>query len=41
MNCCKNKDYTIDKEQLERFAKDTVSQHLKEQKDAGFIQGEN
>ena len=73
MDNSKNKDYTIDNEQLARFAKAmghparitilnylasldscyfgdihnelpiakaTVSQHLKELKDAGFIQGE-
>src|SRR5664279_5268964 len=73
MNSCKSKDYTIDNEQLARFAKAmghparitilnylasmdscyfgeihneppiakaTVSQHLKELKDAGLIQGE-
>ena len=73
MENCKNKDYTIDNEQLARFAKAmghparitilqflasldscyfgdihnelpiakaTVSQHLKELKDAGLIQGE-
>ena len=73
MNYSENKDYTIDKEQLARFAKAmghparitilqflasldscyfgdihnelpiakaTVSQHLKELKDAGLIQGE-
>jgi len=73
MNCCENKDYTIDNEQLARFAKAmghpariailnflakldscyfgdihnelpiakaTVSQHLKELKDAGLIHGE-
>lgn len=73
MNYSKNKDYTIDNEQLARFAKAmghparitilnylaslgscyfgdihnelpiakaTVSQHLKELKDAGLIQGE-
>ena len=73
MNNCKSKDYTIDNEQLARFAKAmghparitilhflasmescyfgdihnelpiakaTVSQHLKELKDAGLIQGE-
>lgn len=73
MNSIKNKDYTIDNEQLARFAKAmghparitilqflasmdscyfgdihnelpiakaTVSQHLKELKDAGLIQGE-
>lgn len=73
MNSSKNKDYTIDNEQLARFAKAmghparitilnylasldscffgdihnelpiakaTVSQHLKELKDAGLIQGE-
>ena len=73
MNSFKNKDYTIDNEQLARFAKAmghparitilhflasmdscyfgdihnelpiakaTVSQHLKELKDAGLIQGE-
>lgn len=73
MNCCENKDYSIDNEQLARFAKAmghparitilqflasldscyfgdihnelpiakaTVSQHLKELKDAGLIQGE-
>lgn len=73
MDCCKNKDYTIDNELLARFAKAlghparitilnflasmdncyfgdlhnelpiakaTVSQHLKELKDAGLIQGE-
>ena len=73
MDSCKNKNYTIDNEQLARFAKAmghparitilnylaslescyfgdihnelpiakaTVSQHLKELKDAGLIQGE-
>ena len=73
MTCCENKTYTIDNEQLARFAKAmghparitilqflasldscyfgdihnelpiakaTVSQHLKELKDAGLIQGE-
>ena len=73
MDCCKNKEYTIDNEQLARFAKAlghparitilnylasldscyfgdihnelpiakaTVSQHLKELKEAGLIQGE-
>lgn len=73
MNYCKNKEYTIDNEELARFAKAmghparitilhflasmdscyfgeihnelpiakaTVSQHLKELKDAGLIQGE-
>jgi predicted transcriptional regulator len=73
MNCCKKQEYTIDNEQLARFAKAmghptrieilrfltsldscyfgdihnelpiskaTVSQHLKELKDAGLIQGE-
>ena len=73
MDNCKNKEYTIDNEQLARFAKAmghparitilqflasldscyfgdihnelpiakaTVSQHLKELKDAGLIQGE-
>lgn len=73
MDNCKNRDYTIDNEQLARFAKAmghparitilnflasldscyfgeihnelpiakaTVSQHLKELKDAGLIQGE-
>lgn len=73
MDCCKDKDYTINNEQLARFAKAmghparitilqflatldscyfgdihnelpiakaTVSQHLKELKDAGLIQGE-
>lgn len=73
MNSCENKDYSIDNEQLARFAKAmghparitilqylanldtcyfgdihnelpiakaTVSQHLKELKDAGLIQGE-
>ncbi|MDD4992523.1 MAG: metalloregulator ArsR/SmtB family transcription factor [Paludibacter sp.] len=73
MDCCKNKDYTIDNEQLAHFAKAlghparitilnflgamdscyfgdlhnelpiakaTVSQHLKELKEAGLIQGE-
>ena len=73
MNCCENKDYSIDNEQLARFAKAmghpariailnylakldncyfgdihnelpiakaTVSQHLKELKDAGLIHGE-
>ena len=34
------KDYTVTQEQLARFAKATVSQHLKELKDAGLIQGE-
>ena len=36
----KKKDYTVTQEQLARFAKATVSQHLKELKDAGLIQGE-
>lgn len=73
MNCCENKDYSVDNEQLARFAKAmghpariailnflvnqtscyfgdihnelpiakaTVSQHLKELKDAGLIHGE-
>lgn len=73
MDCCENKEYTIDNEQLARFAKAmghparitilkflagldscyfgeihkelpiakaTVSQHLKELKEAGLIQGE-
>jgi ArsR family transcriptional regulator len=73
MDCCKNKDYTVDNEKLARFAKAlghparitilnylasldscyfgdihnelpiakaTVSQHLKELKEAGLIQGE-
>jgi predicted transcriptional regulator len=73
MECCKNKEYTLDNESLARFAKAmghparitilqflasldscyfgdihnelpiakaTVSQHLKELKEAGLIQGE-
>ena len=35
-----NKDYTLKQEQVARFAKATVSQHLKELKEAGLIQGE-
>ena len=33
------KDYSLKAEQIARFAKATVSQHLKELKDAGLIQG--
>lgn len=35
-----NKDYTLQQEQVARFAKATISQHLKELKEAGLIQGE-
>ena len=36
----KEKQYTTEQEQIARFAKATVSQHLKELKEAGLIQGE-
>lgn len=38
--CIMNKDYTLQQEQVARFAKATISQHLKELKEAGLIQGE-
>ena len=36
----KEKQYTTEQQQIARFAKATVSQHLKELKEAGLIQGE-